>query len=77
MFELMNIYVSQDRTITISLDEVIGSVRTFGRVGPMYEVLTTSGAATGSDVVLRIRVVESGEELDYPLAAALDDPLAS
>lgn len=72
----MNVLVTSDRRVTIPLDDVLGSFRTFGPVGPVYEVLRALEPVTGSNVMLRIRVVESGEELDYPLSDALDDPLA-
>jgi hypothetical protein len=45
--------------------------RRFGSEGPMYEVTGSAGPDH-----LRIRVFHSGEELDYPAAAAMSDPLA-
>ncbi len=48
---------------------LVGTWRRFGRTGPVYEILSQSG-----DRMMRIRVVESGEELDYPLDEVLDDP---
>jgi Family of unknown function (DUF5397) len=72
----MNVIVTTDRNVTVPLDAVVGSFRTFGRVGPLYEVLAVGTPATGTNVLLRIRVLESGEELDYPLGSALDGPLA-
>mgnify|MGYP003390109240 CR=1 FL=1 len=72
----MNVLVTRDQTFTGSLDTVIGSFRTFGRLGPTYEVLELAEPKTGTNVMLRIRVVESGELLDYPLNVILDDPLA-
>lgn len=72
----MNVVVTSDRTLTVPLDAVIGSFRTFGRLGPVYEVLRAVEPATGDRVMLRVRLVCGGEELDYPLNDALDDPLA-
>ena len=72
----MNVFVTSDRKVTVPLDAVVGSFRTFGRLGPVYEVLRTVEPSAGANVMLRIRVVESGEELDYLLSAALDDPTA-
>lgn len=43
--------------------------RRFGEHGPLYEVTGVSGDRA------RIRVVLGGEETEYPLAAALADPL--
>ena len=44
--------------------------RHFGSEGPLYEVLAHSGDK------VRIRVVESGEETDYPATSAESDPVA-
>ena len=46
--------------------------RTFGEFGPMYEILG-AGATEGT---LAIRVFDTGEELDYRLDRALEDPEA-
>lgn len=51
--------------------ELIGSLRTFGPAGPVYRV----EHRVGEDDV-HIVVLESGEELDYPIAQLLDDPEA-
>ena len=72
----MNVQVTSDRTITIPLNDILGSFRTFGPLGPVYEVLSVAGPATGSNVQLSIRVVTTGEELSYPLLDILADPLA-
>ena len=72
----MNVFVTPDQKLTLPLDAVVGSFRTFGRLGPVYEVLQVGEPSTGTNVSLRIRVVESGEMLDYLLSAAMDDPLA-
>ena len=72
----MNVFVTSDRKVTVPLDAVVGSFRTFGRLGPTYEVLRVGEPSTGTNVTLRIRVIDSGEELDYLLSAAMDDPVA-
>ena len=72
----MNVLVTADGTVTIPLDDVVGSLRTFGPHGPAYEVLSVSGPSAGANVKLVIRVVTSGETLDYPLSDAMSDPLA-
>lgn len=50
---------------------IVGTWRRFGEIGPVYQV---TGASAGGDWLMRIRVLESGEELDYPLAKILEDP---
>jgi Family of unknown function (DUF5397) len=72
----MNVTVTSDRKMVVPLDSLAGTFRTFGRVGPVYEILQVNEPATGPQVTLKIRVIESGEQLDYPLSDALDDPLA-
>ena len=53
--------------------DLIGTWRRFGAVGPVYEIIGV-GQATEDDQVVRIRVIESGEEADYKLGDVLDDP---
>jgi Family of unknown function (DUF5397) len=72
----MNVTVTSDRKMVVPIDTLIGTFRTFGRVGPVYEILKVNEPSTGPQVTLKIRVIESGEQLDYPLSDALDDPLA-
>jgi hypothetical protein len=52
-------------------NELVGTYRTFGTEGPAYQVLAKS-----SEEKVRIVVLESGEELEYPVRHALDDPEA-
>jgi hypothetical protein len=52
-----------------------GVFKTFGEYGPMYEVLGPAPHGQKGEMIA-IRVFHSGEELDYPLADALEDPLA-
>jgi len=52
----------------------VGVIKTFGETGPMYEV--TGPAPRGrKGEMIAVRIVLSGEELDYPLADMLADPL--
>ena len=59
------------KTLASTADELVGTFRTFGAEGPVYQVLRKLEGGR-----LRVRVVESGEELDYSAQQALDDPLA-
>ncbi len=52
---------------------LVGTWRRFGVVGPVYEIIGI-GQAIDHDQLMRIRVVESGEEADYRLTDVLDDP---
>lgn len=53
---------------------LVGTWRRFGAVGPVYEIVGLGRAPSNRDRTMRIRVVETGEELDYRLAEILDDP---
>ena len=53
---------------------LIGTWRRFGDVGPVYEIVAVGMAEPDGAPAMRIRVVETGEELDYPVRALLDDP---
>lgn len=50
---------------------LVGSFRTIGETGPLYEVLSVSSPGE-----LRIEVVHSGEIVDYPTKEAAEDPIA-
>ncbi len=53
---------------------LIGSWRRFGAVGPVYEIVGVTEPKAADRPRMRVRVLETGEELDYPLAEILDDP---
>lgn len=50
---------------------LVGSYRSFGEFGPVYQV---TGRVNGQKV--HVVVVETGEELDYPIDQAIQDPAA-
>ena len=54
--------------------QLVGTWRRFGRTGPVYEILSAGEPLANGHRLMRIRVVESGEELDYSLDEVLDDP---
>lgn len=53
---------------------LVGTWRRFGRTGPVYEILAASEPRGNGDAQMRIRVVESGEELDYRVNEIFEDP---
>lgn len=53
---------------------LIGTWRRFGAVGPVYEIIGLGKELPDRDRLMRVRVVESGEELDYRFTEILDDP---
>jgi hypothetical protein len=52
-------------------DRLVGDFRTFGPEGPVYEIL-----GKVDEKRVHIVVVESGEELDYEVSEAIQDPEA-
>jgi hypothetical protein len=52
----------------------VGVFKTFGETGPMYEILGSAPRGPKGAMV-RIRVFFTEEELDYPLADMLADPV--
>jgi len=63
------------RTVKSALPPgLIGTWRRFGAFGPVYEVVGAGAKRGDGERMARVRVVETGEELDYRLAELLDDP---
>ena len=54
---------------------IVGTWRRFGVVGPVYQIIGEGDALPNGDRLMRIRVVESGEELSYPFTSISNDPL--
>ncbi len=54
-------------------ESLIGTWRRFGDLGPVYEILAMAPATPDGARMMRIRVLESGEETDYRLAHILAD----
>ena len=59
---------------TAAPESLVGVCRRFGPTGPLYQVIAPGSPAGPDDPTMRIRVVETGEEIDYRLAEILDDP---
>ena len=54
----------------------VGQYRTFGAEGPVYQVVGMGHESTEGEWLVPIRVVESGEELDYRYSRFAKDPEA-
>lgn len=57
------------------MDILVGTVRRIGRNGPPYEVTGSAAPTNDGRKQLRIHMIESDEELDYPIEDILRDPL--
>jgi hypothetical protein len=55
----------------------IGKIKTFGKHGPYYEIKDIGYQGEDGEWMIPIRVVESGEELDYRYTRLALDPDAS
>ena len=53
----------------LPVGKVVGEIRRFGAFGILYIVIGQAGVHE-----LRIRVLDTGEELDYTIAEFLKDP---
>lgn len=52
----------------------VGQVKTFGTEGPKYEITGKGHSSEAGEWFVPIRVVESGEELEYPYSHLALDP---
>ena len=55
---------------------LIGSFRSFGAVGPAYQVMNPVRKLEDGDWLLNVQILESGELVSYRYTAVLDDPKA-
>lgn len=55
-----------------ALPDLVGTFRTFGDFGPLYEIIGHE-----EDGWLLVMVVETGEYLTYPFEQAIRDPEAN
>lgn len=54
----------------------VGDIRTFGALGPKYEVGKPLRPLNDYDWLIEVTVLESGERVEYPLSNIQDDPKA-
>lgn len=55
---------------------LIGSFRSFGAVGPAYQIMNPVRQLEDGDWLLSVQILETGEQVNYRYTAALDDPKA-
>jgi len=54
----------------------IGSIKTIGKYGPMYEILGPAGRSAEGEGRVSIRAVPTGEVTDYEFEEMMADPEA-
>jgi hypothetical protein len=59
------------------ISQWIGSIKTIGKYGPMYEVLGSAGRSAKGEELVSIRVVPTGEVTDYEFEDMITDPEAA
>lgn len=59
----------------VDMGTLIGSVRRFGLEGPPYEIIAIAPVGPAGEAHMRIHLLESGEDADYPVADILNDPM--
>jgi hypothetical protein len=67
--------IQSERATLLEPSKLIGTWRRFGVFGPVYEIIGAGRELAGGDQLMRVRVVETDEELDYRLTEVLDDPV--
>ncbi len=55
---------------------VIGQFRRFGPLGPAYQVMQPIKTGKDGDWLIRIRILNTGEETDYRYSHLKNDPVA-
>lgn len=61
-------------TDMVDMGTLIGSIRRFGLAGPPYEIIGLAELSSQGEPQMRIRLLESDEDADYPAADILNDP---
>lgn len=53
---------------------ISNSFRRFGRFGPVYQVMGFSRENEQGDLMMKIHIFETNEDLEYPFLSILKDP---
>ena len=59
----------------VDMGILIGTVRRLGLVGPPYEVVGPAEPGIDGEPQMQIHLIESGEDVEYAIAAILNDPV--
>jgi hypothetical protein len=60
----------------VDMGVLVGSIRRFGLEGPPYEVIGLAAKSSAGEAQMRIHLLESNEDADYPVSEILRDPEA-
>lgn len=56
---------------------LIGAIKTFGAIGPAYQIIEPTRQLENGDWMLKIKLIETNEEAEYRYTHALEDPKAA
>ena len=59
----------------VAMGSLVGSIRRFGLAGPPYEVVGPAASSATGETRMRARLLESSEDIDYPVEDILNDPV--
>ena len=60
----------------VDMSTLVGSIRRFGLEGPPYEIVGMAAPSATGEMQMRIHLIESDEDADYPVDDILRDPEA-
>lgn len=58
----------------VMANQITNDFRRFGRFGPVYQVMGMSRETEKGDLLMKIYVFETKEEIEYPFSNILQDP---
>ena len=58
----------------VDMGTIVGTIRRFGLEGPPYQVVGPAAMGADGRARMHVRLLESGEELDYPVEDVVADP---
>jgi hypothetical protein len=65
------------QTVTFPAPEIIGTYKTFGPFGPAYQVVAPIRPLGDGDWLMEVRLLETGEDVEYRYTHLVDDPKAA
>jgi hypothetical protein len=69
--------MAEPATAPFPAQDLIGTFRTFGPAGPAYQVMAPLQPLPNGDWMVRVRILESGEDAEYRYTDLLEDPEAA
>jgi len=55
-------------------EQIKNSFRRFGRFGPVYQVMGISRKTEAGDIMMKVHVFETNEDVEYSFLNILEDP---